>query len=67
MFCSCTVTFHYTANHSVPNLRYKTDVDVAEILWSHCELELSKRFNKWHSFDVSNGTTKLNKKKIPHR
>lgn len=45
---------------TITNLRHKTDMDVTEVLWSHCKLELSKCLNKWHPLYVSYCTTKLN-------
>ena len=65
-FFSLTDTFSlHRDSHTAPHLWHKTDMDVAEVLRSHCELELSKCFNKWHPFNVSNGATKLIKT-IPH-
>lgn len=43
-------------------LWYETNMDITEVLSFCFELKLSKGFNKWHSFNISNGSTQLKKK-----
>lgn len=39
-------------------------MDITEVLSFCFELKLSKCFNKWHSFNISNGSTQLKRKWI---
>ena len=41
----------------------KANMDITEILSFCFKLELSERFHKWHSFNVSNGATQLGMEK----
>lgn len=45
----------------------KANMDITEILSFCFKLELSERFHKWHSFNVSNGATQLRMEKKRHK
>lgn len=48
-----------SASTSVPYLWYKADMDVAEVLPLHLELELSEGLNKGHALNVPHCASQL--------